>query len=199
MRKAKPRSAKTSWPPPTPPLPGGSQAKALARVGIEDLSRLGWLLDLLNRSPETIAQSCAAEVHMLENEAGVFCEPVGSFESSRSSKLSARQIADLAQEIRDVVSAVIGGASHDFQIHSVTLMVIPNSKSRYVGPPEAIFRLAVARLIESDGYRIKQCARPGCGRLFVRRKRALYCGKRCSQIEQFARYVRRHSSGQNNV
>jgi hypothetical protein len=197
MRKARLRSAKTSWPP--PPLPGGSQAKALARVGIEDLSRLGWLLHLLNRSPESIAQSSAAEVHVLENESGVFCEPVGSFESSRSSKLTASKIADLAQEIRDVVSAVIGGASHDFQIHSVTLMVIPNSKSRYVGPPEAIFRLAVARLIESDGYRIKQCARPECGRLFVRRKRALYCGKRCSQIEQFARYVRRHRSFQNSV
>jgi hypothetical protein len=197
MRKAKPRSAKTSWPP--PPLPGGSQAKALARVGLEDLSRLGWLLHLLNRSPETIAQSSAAEVHMLENEAGVFCEPVGSFESSLSSKLTASQIADLAQEIRDVVSAVIEGASHDFQIHSVTLMVIPNSKSRYMGSPEAIFRLAVARLIESDGYRIKQCTRPRCGRLFVRRKRALYCSKRCSQIEQFARYVRRHSETQNSV
>ena len=197
MRKVKPRSAKTSSPPP-PPLPGGSQAKALARVGIEDLSRLGWLLRLLNRSPESIAQSSAAEVHMLENEAGVFCEPVGSFESSRSSKLTANQIAGLAQEIRDVVSALIGGASHDFQIHSVTLMVIPNSKSRYVGPPEAIFRLAVARLIESDGYRIKQCTRPRCGRLFVRRKRALYCSKRCSQIEQFARYALRHVK-QNSV
>ena len=191
MKKTKPRSARTSWRP--TPLPGGNQVKALARVGIEDLRRLGWLLHLLNCPPKTIAQSSAAEVHMLENEAGVFCEPVGSFESIRSSKLTASQIADLAQEIRDVVSAVIGGASHDFQVHSVTLMVIPNSKSRYVGPPEAIFRLAVARLIESDGFRIKQCARPGCGRLFVRRKRALYCGTRCSQIEQFARYVRRHT------
>lgn len=176
------------------PFPGGAHASALAKVGASDLSRLGWLLDLLNRASESIAQSSAAEVHNLENEAVVFCEPIGSFAFSRSSRLTASQIAELTQEIRDVVSAILLGATHDFQIPTVTLAVIPNSPSRYMGSPEAIFRLAVAKLIETDGYRIRRCARPGCDRLFVRRKRALYCSKRCSQLEQFARYVRRHTT-----
>jgi hypothetical protein len=191
MRKVKRRTAKASWLP--APLPGNAQASAFATVGASNLSRLGWLLDLLNRPTESISQSSSAEVHNLEHQAAVFCDPVGSFASGRSSILTASQIAELVQELRDVISAILLGATHDFQIPSVTLALIPKSPIRYLGSPEAIFRLAVAKLIESDGYRIRRCARPGCGRLFVRRKRALYCGNRCSQLEQFARYVRRHS------
>ena len=162
-------------------------------MGARDLSRLRWLLDLLNRSGESLAQSSPAEVHNFENEAAVFCKPVGSFVSSRSSVMTTSQICDLIQEVRDVISAILSGATYDFEIPGVTLALIPNSPIRYMGPLGAIFRLAVARLVESDGYRIRRCARPGCGTIFIRRKRALYCGQRCSQFEQFVRYVQRHS------
>jgi hypothetical protein len=175
------------------PFPGGAQARALAKVGSGGLTRLGWLLDLLNRSPETFAHSSESEIEDLENEAAVFCEPIGSFVSVPSSRLTANMIVQLSHEIQDVVSGLLEGATYDFQIPSVTLAVIPNSRSRYMSSPDALFRLAVAKLIETDGHRIRRCARRGCERLFVRRKRALYCGKKCSQLEQFARYVARHA------
>lgn len=176
------------------PLPGGARARALAKVGSADLTRLRWLLELLNRSPETFARSSEREIEDLESEAAVFCEPIGSFASGLSSSLTTSMIAQLSHEIQQVVFGLLEGATHDFEIPGVTLVVIPNSPSRYMGSPDAIFRLAVAKLIETDGHRIRRCARPGCDRLFVRRKRALYCGKKCSQLEQFARYVVRHAS-----
>jgi hypothetical protein len=190
MTTAKRTAAKGS--PLLTPFPGGAHARAIAKVGSDDLSRLRWLLDLLNRSPETLGSSSESEIKDLESEAAVFCDPVGSFNSGPRSGLTASNIADLSYEIRDIVFAFLEGATHDFQIPGVTLMVIPNSPSRYMGSPDAIFRLAVAKLIETDGHRIRRCARKGCDQLFVRRKRALYCGKRCSQLEQFARYVERH-------
>jgi hypothetical protein len=176
------------------PFPGGAQARALAKVGSGDLTRLRWLLDLLNRSPETFAHCSQSGIKDLESEAAVFCEAIGSFTSGPSSSLTASMIAQLGHEIQKVVFGFLEGASHDFQIPCVSLAVIPNSASRYIGAADAIFRLAVARLIETDGHRIRRCARPGCDRLFVRRKRALYCGKKCSQLAQFARYVKRHAS-----
>jgi hypothetical protein len=192
IRKGKRKAARTSWRP--APLPGSAQASALAQVGARDRSRLDWLLNLLNRSSESIAQPSPAEVHNFESEAAIFCEPIGSLITSRSSMLTASQIADLIQEVQGVLSAILQGATHDFEISGVTLALIPNSRSRYMGSPAAIFRLAVAKLLETDGHRIRRCARPGCGKVFIRRKQALYCSRRCSQVEQFARYVRRHSS-----
>jgi hypothetical protein len=192
MRKVKRQIAGASWRP--APLPGGAQASALAKVRAHDLSRLRWLLDLLNRPTESLEQPSPAEVHNFEKEAAVFCEPVGSFASSRSLTLTKSQIADLIQEVQGVLSAILQGATHDFEIPGVTLAMIPNSRSYYMGSPVAIFRLAVAKLLETDGHRIRRCARPGCGRVFIRRKRALYCSRRCSQLEQFAKYLQRHSS-----
>jgi len=181
MRKVKRRTAKPSGRP--APLTGGAQANALARVGAHDLSRVRWLLDLVYRPLENIIPS-------FENEAAVFCEPVGSFIDA---SVEASRVRDLIQEVRGVIDAIQLGATHDFEIPQVLLALIPNSPIRYIGSLEAIFRLAVARLLESDGHRIRRCARPGCGTAFIRRKRALYCSQRCSQLEQFARYVQRHN------
>ena len=172
------------------PLPGGAQAHALAKVGARDLSRLRWLLDLLNRFREGTAQPSPREVRNFQNEAAVFCEPVGSFVDA---SVDARRMCDLIQEVRGFINAILSGLSYDFEIPNVTLALIPKSPIRYMGSLEAIFRLAVARLLESDGHRIRHCARPGCSTVFIRRKRALYCGPKCSQLEQFTRYVRRHA------
>ena len=85
------------------------------------------------------------------------------------------------------------GASYELRIPEVTLALIPDAEPCYFGAPEAVFNLALAKLIETDRQRIRQCARAACGKFFVRRKRALHCGTHCSQIEQFARYLNRHA------
>jgi CGNR zinc finger len=40
--------------------------------------------------------------------------------------------------------------------------------------------------------RLRSCHRPGCDRLFIRRKRQRYCSPQCSQQERFPLFLDRH-------
>jgi hypothetical protein len=172
-------------------LPGGAQARALAKVGSSDVARLAWLLDLLNRPPETLASGNAVE--KLESELPSFCEPLGSIAGGGSERLTVESLKALHSAILVMVEALLDGTSGELQIPTVTLAMIPGSGCRYMGTADALFRLAAANLLETEGHRIRRCARPRCGRLFAHRKRGLYCSRRCSQLVQFARYVQRHT------
>jgi predicted RNA-binding Zn ribbon-like protein len=175
------------------PIPGGIQARAMARVGGNDLARLAWLLDLLNRAPETFAVMAELDRAELEAEVTAFCKPVGKLVGGQQAQLSADEAHELVRDIHARVVAMLQGSTFELEIPRITLSITSGEGTQFMGEPSALFRLAVARLIEVEGQRIKFCARPGCGRLFVRRKRALYCQRQCSQLEQFARYVARHA------
>lgn len=174
-------------------LPGGAQARALAKVGSSDVARLAWLLDLLNRPPETLATLSDQEFENLENEVALFCEPLGSIAAGKSGRLTVDSLVKLSSDVLFLVEALFDNSTGELQIPTVTLSMIPGSGCRYMGTPDALFRLAAAKLVEAEGHRIRRCARRGCGRLFAHRKRGLYCSRRCSQLVQFARYVERHT------
>ena len=157
------------------------------------MDRLSWLLDVLNRPPGAFATISDAELKDLGSEFTAFCEPLGSIEGGKRGIWTVDLMEELSREISADVRALLDGASMDLQIPGVTLSVTPDLKCVYMGKPDAMFRLAVARLLENEGHRIKRCARSGCGRLFAHRKRGLYCGRQCSQLVQFKRYVERHS------
>jgi hypothetical protein len=174
-------------------LPGGAEVRALAKVGSSDVARLAWLLDLLNRPSETLATWSDKEFENLESEVALFCEPLGSIAGGKSGRLTVDSLVELSSAVLVLVEALLDDSSGELQIPTVTLSMIPNSGCRYMGTPDALFRLTAAKLIEAEGHRIRRCARQGCGRLFVHRKRGLYCSRRCSQLVQFARYVQRHT------
>ena len=174
-------------------LPGGAQAGALAKVGSSEVARLAWLLDLLNRSSESLATLSDKEVENLEREVALFCEPLGSIAGGKSGRLTVDGLMELSSAVLVLVEALLDDSTGELQIPTVTLAIIPKSGCRYMGTPDTLFRLAAAKLIETEGRRIRRCARQGCGRLFAHRKRGLYCSQRCSQLVQFARYVQRHA------
>jgi hypothetical protein len=176
------------------PLPGGRQSRAFAKVGSSDVGRLSWLLDLLNRPHGAFGAMSDDEFKDLDIEVAAFCEPLGSIEGGKRGILTVETMEDMRRDVLGAAQALLDGASTNIQIPSVTLAVIPKSECRYIGTPDAMFRLTAARLLENEGHRIKRCSRPGCGRLFAHRKRGLYCGRRCSQLVQFRRYVERHAS-----
>jgi hypothetical protein len=176
------------------PLPGGIQARACARVGRDDLARLAWLLDLLNHPTEGFAVISEQDRADLEAEIVAFCEPVGSVVGGQTSQLSIRAAQKLISDIREGLLAMLQGASFDLEIPKVTMLITRASGCSYMGGTDALLCLAIAKLLEVERQRIKVCARPGCGKMFVRRKRALYCGKICSQMEQFARFIARHAT-----
>lgn len=192
MTKRKPRRVGRSRQ--IAPLPDSAQARAFAKVGSSDVVRLSWLLNLLNLPLGTFETMTDAEFKDLNSEVDAFCGSLGSIEGGRRGLLTVEVIEGLSRDVRALVEGLLEGASGDLQIPAVILSVIPNSECRYIGSPDGLFRLAAGRLLEKESRRIRRCARLGCGRLFAHRKRGLYCGRRCSQLVQFTRYVERHSS-----
>ena len=175
------------------PLPEGIQASAEAKVGFTDVSRLAWLLELLNRSQESIAVGSEQERVDLEAQVVAFAKPVGMASGGHGSSLSLKDLKGLARDIRASILGMLQGASLTIDIPKLTFTSSTGSASVYIGHPNAIFRLAVAKLVETEKRRIKLCARPDCDRLFVRRKGGLFCSRQCSQIVQFKRYLARHA------
>ena len=177
------------------PLPGGVQARAEAEVGASAVDRLAWLLRLLNRSQESTALGSEQERVELESEVVAFARPVGRASGGRHSQLNWHEAWDLVRSFRASILGLMGGSSFQVEISNLIYLVTPGEPVIYIGDPGVIFRIAVAKLMETEQQRIRICARPGCGQLFVRHKRGLYCSQRCSQLEQFKRYVARNSPG----
>jgi hypothetical protein len=55
------------------------------------------------------------------------------------------------------------------------------------------FLLVASDVIEATGARLRACARSGCGRFFIRVRRGIYCGERCSQEERNQRFLKAHT------
>lgn len=172
-------------------LPGGIQARARLKVGSSNLARLAWLLDLLNHA-ERIAEASASERAEIEAEVVAFSRQVGAVRGGQQSVLSRERLFELARHIRADFHALPQGATLEFEIPAVTFVCTPDRGTTFLGSAEALFRLAIAKLLEAEQARIKTCARNGCENLFARRKRGLYCSRQCAQIEHLARYVARH-------
>jgi len=174
------------------PLPGGLQAEARKAVSADDLARLAWLLELLNRAPESFDVMKESDCAALEAEVAAFCESVGSIKGGQPSLMSASRTKELVLEFRGRILAMLEGSTFELEIGPTTA-IVARGRVRFIAEPEALFSLAVVSLIEAEGQRMRLCARPNCGRLFVRRKRGLYCQRQCTQLEQFARYLARHT------
>ena len=54
------------------------------------------------------------------------------------------------------------------------------------------FLLAVKTVLDAEGLRLRECARRGCPRLFVKRKIGGYCTRQCSRLERERRFRERH-------
>jgi hypothetical protein len=174
-------------------LAGSLQARAEAEVGVTSVARLDWLLRLLNRSQEGIGVGSEQERIDLEAQVVAFAKPVGRASGGRQSQLNWKEAWDLVRSLRASILGLMAGASFQVEIRNLVYLVTPGEPLIYMGVPGMIFRIAVAKLMETEQQRIKICARPRCGKLFVRHKRGLYCSPQCSQLEQLKRYVDRHS------
>jgi hypothetical protein len=74
----------------------------------------------------------------------------------------------------------------------------------YAGRPQDVFLLAVRDLLSrADARALRACAAPECGKLFLKRKRGIYCSPRCAQNVKLQRrhrlpleerYRRRHAA-----
>jgi hypothetical protein len=107
---------------------------------------------------------------------------------------SAPEIADSAEMVADAISKLCGPsadpggwhfepAKFGTVVHGVRAQTF---RPYYFGDFKPVFLIAASDLLSQEGRRVANCAKPGCSRVFVRRKRGLYCSGACSQKERTA-------------
>jgi hypothetical protein len=177
--------------------------KAQRTVGRSPIAQLKWVLKFAQRKREDFFHLSAEETEQLEAEIYAFChtkdyEPKGGV-GPRPARLFAQGIAEIADPVLRGIRQFIAPQGWRFSIGQLSRLVKRNPKrNKIVGVKQAevpdLVLITTADLIESEGLRIKACARSGCKRFFVKVKRGAYCGKSCSQKARNQRFRTKHHS-----
>jgi predicted RNA-binding Zn ribbon-like protein len=178
-------------------------------VGRTPVARLGWLLRFAQAELPTTAKA----LQRVDEELGGFLLLSGAqfFTSSARDPESLRK---LREELREKLHLVVNQTPGGFGVGTGWLVpydglgriVHKGSITGYMGldrfatgdqdaqepTRQQVFMVLAAELVGSpEGKRIQVCAREGCERLFVRRKRGLYCSLKCGSNEQSRKYRER--------
>jgi len=176
--------------------------RAAERVGETWIQELQWLVDVAQRPRERLTHElCDAESALIYEVAWFSRETGINYEKSYRSWI-VNAVESLGRELRSLLEhghAVFQAAEVTFVLNRRTdegwkrsgrtarLEAFHRAKN-----PVTRFILSAYRVLELEGVRLRECAAPGCRRIFVRQKRAIFCSKKCSQREQTKRYRERH-------
>jgi hypothetical protein len=176
-------------------------AQAISRFKKLSLSKLEWLIDFA-RTPslsiETLTEMSLTKLHA---EVRAFSLSVSDPESvkvvthHRGGSEVRKQISTLARVAERAIAGVLSEDGYSFSPSEFGRTVrhvrqIPGDGGPALiiasdhGDLSAHFVEATDEIIESDGDRISKCISKDCERLFVKRKRGLYCSLRCSRRER---------------
>src|SRR5579875_112265 len=169
----------------------------VAEMGPEQ--QLAWLLEFLQLSSDNLWERWPD----LRIEAGAFAfgQP-----QTRPIDISRDDLIGLVRQVSEGVRTLASGREWRLEIPAITKVYLPRvakgrrgklqfsgwDSQRAVSDFRTAFLAWVDDLISDRvaGARLRACARPGCGRLFVKKKRGIYCSQRCSQAERNKRYYR---------
>jgi hypothetical protein len=176
--------------------------EAAEHVGKTWIEELQWLVDLAQRSPEQLIHQLTEFESPLVYEVAWFSREVSIVDresdrtwivnAAESLKLKLRSLLETGQALFEVseVTFVLNRRTDDGSKRSgraARLESFHRAKN-----PETRFLLGAHRILELEGVRLRKCAAPGCERIFVRQKRAIFCGQKCSQREQTRRHRERN-------
>lgn len=160
--------------------------------------RLVWLVDFAYCSG-LIATLSGEELDGWRSRVWSF--PLRTMTHRNSDDLSARLIAELANEIGHGIRALMRGEPWLPRIGPLTLYLdLKDGKphARHIANPKDGFLLEAHELIAAEGRRLRRCRRAKCRKVFVANKRQVFCGAQCSQQERTERFVNKHSSRELN-
>jgi CGNR zinc finger protein len=111
-------------------------------------------------------------------------------ERSSPEEPNAKELNRLAAWLREVLS--FWGRGQGYKVPASTLDItwwLTGSKLTMSGSFESTFKLDALQELASVGERwLRVCASPSCQKLFIGRKRALHCSRRCAAREEMRRY-----------
>jgi hypothetical protein len=160
-------------------------ARAVDRMGRSDLARLEALLAFAQTrfdSPDNDdydPDALAAEVRVIAAQTP---GPVRRHEALPIEALSA-----LARELMDGLRNLSRGAGWKIPLRNAGRLIVPRAsaghgfENRYIADLRTRFLIGAADLLIAEGWRVRTCARQGCGRMYVRHKRGKFCSKSCQR------------------
>lgn len=177
------------------------------RVGDQALPRLSWLVSLVQKDPQEMRHLLALEPDSdLRMELGWFA----TFDPDPGKVEPADQIVEAMGRVRDCLQMLRPDWDYTLSLTfpgggtiSCYFSVVPKQiRPRWSGAIESYFSsdhfptaflLSAADVIKAEGFRVRECARPECGRLFVKKKRGTFCSLQCSQRERDRRFREHHT------
>lgn len=161
--------------------------------------RLAWLLEFARRPiGEDVRER---ELGELQGQILAFCvrQAGPHFTSERVRRLAPAMIVQLQREAQVGINSFLSSPHVGWALPRVTQRLVRDPITgvghfELIGEPEELFPQFAADLVAAEGARIAHCERPGCNKLFVRRKRGAYCSRRCSQYVRTKRYRESHAS-----
>jgi hypothetical protein len=183
------------------------EERARARVGGDQASRLSWLLDFAHRPAEQIRSMDYMSLCLLNAEVREFAKGLGQAFGSPHPRQTDRvrdELCLLAEFANTSVYEFLRTGTVSFAPYSLQKPDEPAWEKRverrgakvvgyYAGPQRQMFVMQCSAAFEAEAARISKCASVGCGRVFVQRKRGLYCSGRCSLRERMRRYRKKLS------
>ena len=176
--------------------------QAAERVGKTWIEELQWLLDFAQQPREQLIGELSDFESPLVYQVAWFSREMGIVdrESDRS------WIINAAESLERKLRSLLENGHALFEVTEVTFVLSRRTDDGWkrsgraarleafhrAKNPVTRFLLNAHRILELEGVRLRKCAAPTCERMFVRQKRAIFCGKKCSQREQIRRYRERH-------
>jgi hypothetical protein len=187
-------------------------AQAEKRLGVSAIGRLQWLVHLSQKSEETVIHELSNRKSSLPLEVAIFARyspaVVAHFDGQNPGLSSFTNV--LAQVKRGLDSLVdTGGWILDYpgKLTSQLGKTIEQRTNSTFGPLEELYQsndgpteflMRAKELVRLEGARLARCDAAECRRLFVRRKRGLFCDKKCAQRERVRLWRERHATTARN-
>jgi hypothetical protein len=163
----------------------------------DQLDRLDWLLEFSQRPTAEIFALADGPLNMVRGEMMAFAGQYapGWMTGASIAEMTPDAIADLrtltAQGLKDFLSPDgTGWTTPPLPPVPMNIQRSANGRTHVVYSLnlKAAFISTVAALLGAEGWRVQHCPRPGCGRLFVKRKRGLYCSPKCAALVRTQRF-----------
>jgi hypothetical protein len=161
------------------------------------LDRLDWLLKFSQRPTAEIFALADGPLNMVRGEMMAFAGHYAPAWMSGASiaEMTPDEIADLrtltAQALKDFLSPDgTGWTTPPLPPAPLNIQRSANGRTHVVYSLnlKAAFISTVASLLEAEGERLGYCPRPGCGRIFARRKRGMFCSTKCAGLVRTQRF-----------
>jgi len=214
---ARPQGAGTAPSPTPPPTPEEEHQFALDRVrtraaqrrlGNSPLEQLQWLVRLSQLADQDLVQQLSNPDSSLSMQIALFVKyaPAVVADLNKGDPDRSGFVKEAMPELRDGLDSLADsdGWSLTYRATSELGRTTEQRIRGAFGPLEESYRcddgptaflLAAKELVKLEGARLARCDARECRRLFVRRKRGLFCDKKCAQRERVRLWRTRHAQG----